>query len=195
MKFYLSYHPNVNQCLSTFGGNFSIDGAAIKHFLDFLECAKLGFYLMKSHKNIYTRCILLENTMIQFLCTYLTRGRCNSAFYKILLIIISQLLLNGIAQNFRWNICTTRDDIDIISVVLPHQGALQFYFFKNSFDSHISASVAWNCSKFFVEYTHSQCFSQTFLGGRCTLPNFLLPKMHPAESSAAKNVLCLFFCG
>ena len=58
--------------------------------------------------------------MLQFLCTYLSRGRCNSVFYKILLVVISQLLLHGIAQNFRWNIYTARDDIDIISMIIPH---------------------------------------------------------------------------
>ena len=58
--------------------------------------------------------------MVQFLCTYLTRGLFNSVVYKILLIVISQLLLHGIAQNFTWNICTARDDIDIISVIFPH---------------------------------------------------------------------------
>ena len=64
--------------------------------------------------------MLLERTMLQFLYIYLTRGRCNSVFYKILLTVIFQLLLHGITQNFRWNIPTARDDIDIISVILSH---------------------------------------------------------------------------
>ena len=92
--------------------------------------------------------------MGQFLCTYFSRGRCNSVLYKILLIVISQLLLHGIAQNFRQNIRTTRDDIDIISVILPHQGALQLCFFENSSDSHNLASIAWNNTKFNVRHTY-----------------------------------------
>ena len=75
---------------------------------------------MKLRKNFYKRYIVLEKTLVQFVCTYLDRGRCNSVFYKILLIVISQLLLHGIAQNFRWNLRTARDDIHIISVILPH---------------------------------------------------------------------------
>ena len=58
--------------------------------------------------------------MVQFLCTYLTRGDCNSVFYKILLIVMSQVLLHGIAQKFRWNLRIARDDIHVISVILPH---------------------------------------------------------------------------
>ena len=36
--------------------------------------------------------------MVQFSRAYLTRGRCNSVFSKIILIVISRLVENGIAQ-------------------------------------------------------------------------------------------------
>ena len=61
-----------------------------------------------------------EETLEQFVCTYLARGRCNSVFSKILLIVMPRLLLYGIAQNYLWNIRVARDDIDIISVIIPH---------------------------------------------------------------------------
>ena len=83
-------------------------------------CADLGFCWMKWNKNLYTRYILSERTMVQFLRTYLARGRCNSVFSKVLLIVISRLPLHGIAQKFIWNIRTARNDIDIISVIVPH---------------------------------------------------------------------------
>ena len=38
--------------------------------------------------------------MIQFLCTYLTKGHCDSVFSKILLTVISRPLKNEIAQFF-----------------------------------------------------------------------------------------------
>ena len=79
--------------------------------------------------------------------SYLTRGRCNSVFHKILLIVIPKLLFHGIAQNFRWNMRIASDDIDIISVILPHQRTLQLHFFENSSDSHNLASIAWNNAK------------------------------------------------
>ena len=84
----------------TFGGNRSTDGAAIKRFLDFLGCSDLGFYWMISHKNLYIRYKLLERKMVQFLWTYHTRGRCNSVFSQILLIVIPRLIVNGILQFF-----------------------------------------------------------------------------------------------
>ena len=48
------------------------------------------------------------------------KGELQFCFLQNFLIVISQLLLHGIAQNFRWNIRTLRDEIDIISVILPH---------------------------------------------------------------------------
>ena len=58
--------------------------------------------------------------MVQFVYTYLARGRCNSVFSKILLIVISQFLLHGIAQKLIWNARITRKDIDINSVIISH---------------------------------------------------------------------------
>ena len=145
---------------------------------------------MELHKKFYTRYILLEKTLVQFVCIYLTRGSCNSVISKILLtvilrlvvngiaqnflhkihtirrklvqfvytyfarehcycvfskihlIVISQFLFHGIAQNFISNIRTARDDIYVISVIIPYQGALQLRFFENSCDSHNMASIA-----------------------------------------------------
>ena len=73
---------------------------------------------MELRNNFYEIYIVLEKTLVQFVCTYLDRGRCNSVFSKILWIVISWLLLHGIAQIFIWNICIARDDIEIISFLI-----------------------------------------------------------------------------
>ena len=75
---------------------------------------------MELRKIFFERYIVLEKTLVQFVCTYLDRGRCNSVFSKILLIVITWLLLHGIAQNFIWNICIARDNIEKISVIVPY---------------------------------------------------------------------------
>ena len=82
MTLYILYHLNKKKCLSTFGGNRSTDGAAIKRFPDFLGCADLSFYLMKSHKNLYTRYRLLERKIVQFLYICVTKGRSNPVFFQ-----------------------------------------------------------------------------------------------------------------
>ena len=74
---------------------------------------------MELRKNFYKTYIVLEKTLVQFVCTYLGRGRCNPVFSKIILIVISWLLFYGITQNFIWNICIARDDIEKISVIVP----------------------------------------------------------------------------
>ena len=62
--------------------------------------------------------------------------------------------VDGIAQTFIWTTCTARDDIDIISVIILHQGALQLRFFESSCDSHNQASIAWNNTKLNIRYTY-----------------------------------------
>ena len=74
---------------------------------------------MELRKTFYERYIVLEKTLVQFVCTYLDRGRCNSVFSKILLIVIIWLLLHGIAQTFIFNICIARDDIEKNFVIVP----------------------------------------------------------------------------
>ena len=68
---------------------------------------------------ICMRYILLEETLVQFVCTYLAGG-VPILFFQKYFLVISRLLLHGIAENFRWNLRTARDDIHIISVILPH---------------------------------------------------------------------------
>ena len=75
---------------------------------------------MELRKKFYERYIVLEKTLVQFVCTHIARGHCNSVFSKILSIVISLLLLYEIAQNFIWNIRTVRDNIDVISVIISH---------------------------------------------------------------------------
>ena len=75
---------------------------------------------MELHKMFYKRYTVLEETLVQFVCTYLARRRCNSVFSKILLIVMSRLLWHGIAQTLTWNIHTAKDNIDIISMIIPH---------------------------------------------------------------------------
>ena len=45
---------------------------------------------MELRKNYFKRYIVFEETLVQFVCAYLARGRCNSVFSKIFLIVISQ---------------------------------------------------------------------------------------------------------
>ena len=47
-----------------------------------------------------------------------------------------------------------RDDIDIISAILPHCGALHLRFSENSSDSRNLASIAWNNTKLNIRYTY-----------------------------------------
>ena len=88
-------------------------------FLNYFDSHIIACVEWNCKQNLYTRCILLEETLLQFVCTYLLRGRCNSIFSKILLIVISRLLLHEIARNIIWNVRTARDNIDIISVIIP----------------------------------------------------------------------------
>ena len=67
-------------------------------FLNYFDSHIIACVEWNCKQNLYTRCILLEETLLQFVCTYLLRGRCNSIFSKILLIVISQLVVSGIAQ-------------------------------------------------------------------------------------------------
>ena len=41
-------------------------------------------------------------------------------FSKVHLIVIARLPLHGITQKFLWNIRTARNDVGIISVIIPH---------------------------------------------------------------------------
>ena len=77
---------------------------------------------MELHKKFYTRYILLEEILVKFMCPHPAKGRCNSVFSKILLIVMCRHLLHGIVQNFMWKIRTVKDDIYIISVIIPHWG-------------------------------------------------------------------------
>ena len=99
---------------------------------------------MELRKFFYERCIVLEKTLIQFVCTYLDRWPCYSVFTKILLIVISRRLLHGIAQNLIWNIRVAIYDIDLISVIIPQKGALQLHSFENSCDSIQLHEIALN---------------------------------------------------
>ena len=74
---------------------------------------------MKLRKNFYERYMVLEKTLVQFVCTYLVRGRCNSVFFKIILIVISRLVENGIAQKFLGKIHNIRKNIGTICVYIP----------------------------------------------------------------------------
>ena len=58
---------------------------------------------MKSHKNLYTRYILLERTMVQFLCMYLAKGRFNSVFF----LFFSKFFDIYISACGKWN-CKTK---------------------------------------------------------------------------------------
>ena len=72
-----------------------------------------------NQKNLY-KIYAIKKRLHNFCVHSSLEGAAILFFYKILLVVVSQLLLHGIAQNFRWNMRTARDDIDIISVILPH---------------------------------------------------------------------------
>ena len=116
----------------------------LKVFRIFWGCADLSFYWMKSHKNLHTKYMLLEKRIVQLLCAYLTRGRFNSVFSKILLIVISRLVVNGIAHFFFFYtrcILLEKTLVQFLCTYLARE-RLNNFFFQNSFDNHISASVA-----------------------------------------------------
>ena len=69
-------------------------------FQNFCKNADLVFYWMKSHKNLHARHELLEITFIYFSCIELNNVHQYSVFSKILVIIVSRLLLNGILKFF-----------------------------------------------------------------------------------------------
>ena len=75
---------------------------------------------MELRKIFYNRNIVLEETLVLFVSIYIARVCCYAVFSKILLIVISRLLFHGIGQNIIWNIRIAGDDIDIISVIIPH---------------------------------------------------------------------------
>ena len=52
--------------------------------------------------------------MMQFGYILLNRGRYYSVFPKILLVVLSRILLNGILEDFACNMLTLQDNIDII---------------------------------------------------------------------------------
>ena len=51
--------------------------------------------------------------MVQFECIYLNSGRCYPIYPKILAIVLCQILLHEIIQNFACNKITLKVDIDI----------------------------------------------------------------------------------
>ena len=81
---------------------------------------------------------------------------CLTTKVVFLLITISRLILNGIPQKFLHNIHTIRKKYWYNFCVHISLGFAAILFFQSSFDSHISASVAWNRSKIYMEYTHSK---------------------------------------
>ena len=119
-------------------------------FQIFLGSADLDFYWIKSHKYLCTRCILLKKTMVQFLCIYLTRGRCKCAFSKILLIVTFRLVVNGFAQNFYTRYILLEETVVLFACIYLARRRCHSVFQK------FSASVPWNRTKFYLEYTYSK---------------------------------------
>ena len=109
------------------------------------------------------------------MCTYLGRGRYNSVFSNVLLISIFLLLLHGIARNFIWNIYAASNYIDIISVIIPQQGALQLRFFESSCDSHNLASIAWNNTKLNIRYAYYMVLHSSSLGTNSSIGGAVMP--------------------
>ena len=119
--------------------------------------------------------MLLERTMVQFLCTYLTRGALQSCFLQKSFDSHASVSLHGIAKNFRLNLRTTRDDIHIISVVLPYYGVLQLRFFENSSGSHNLASIAWNNTKLNIRCTYYMVLHSHSLGTNSSIGGAVMP--------------------
>ena len=102
--------------------------------------------------------------MVEFLCSYLSCGLCNSVFSKILLVpqifhfdlprYESGLVVNGIRKKKRYILL--EETLVIFVCTYLAKGALQFCSLKNSFDNHISASDPWNRSKFHIKYAYSK---------------------------------------
>ena len=69
---------------------------------------------MKVNKNLYTKYISLEITMIQFGLIQLSTRRCYFVFTEIVVVVPSRIVLHGIVQHFACNIRILRDNIDIM---------------------------------------------------------------------------------
>ena len=98
-------------------------------------------YQMKSYKNLYTKCIKLERMMVQFLCTYLSRGSWNFVFSKIILIVISQNIVIGIAHKFLQKIYSIKKKHWYNQCVHTLLEGAAILFFQNSFDIVISRLI------------------------------------------------------
>ena len=66
--------------------------------------------------------------------------------------VLSRILLHGIVQNFACNVLTLKDDIYVIFRAYL-QGGVELYFFQNCCGSSVSDSIAWNRTKFCMQYT------------------------------------------
>ena len=69
----------------------------------------------------------------------------------------------------------TKDDIDIISVILPLKGALQLCFFENSSDSDNLASIAWNNTKLNIRYAYYMALHSRSLCTNSSIGGAVMP--------------------
>ena len=129
---------------------------------------KLSSKIIDCLENGYT---FPKLSIIQFLCTCLTRECCNSVFSKILLTVISRLVVNGIAQNFLHKVHIIRRTLVQFVCTYLTRGRCNFVFFQNYSDSNVSACIKWNNTKFLhnihanrKKHWYNLCV-RTFLGG------------------------------
>ena len=82
-------------------------------------------------RNLYTKYVSLEITMIQFDNQYFSRGYCCCVYFQILVVVLSQILLHGIIQNFTFNILILKEGCDIIFASIVCKGVLLSHLFQN----------------------------------------------------------------
>ena len=66
--------------------------------------------------------------MMRFGYTYLSKRHCYSIFNKILVVVQSRILQDGIVQNFKNNILVVHDDTDIMFASVACKGAVVIIF-------------------------------------------------------------------
>ena len=75
---------------------------------------------MELRKNFYERYIVLDKTLVQFVYTYLDRGRYNYFSLKIHVIVMTWLLLHGITQTLIYDILIIRHYNHAFCVQIAH---------------------------------------------------------------------------
>ena len=70
MKLYIQFHPDINQCILSFGENHSKSGAVIQFFPEFFGIIRSRFLLRGTSQNFTYEMLTIRNT-IDSICAYI----------------------------------------------------------------------------------------------------------------------------